>query len=141
MSRSRAWSATRDPAPGPRATRPARRTESRAAAWRFGSFQRDEIRGEVMDIGIPPLREHVDMPLQWIGDDDLGERIVSGEAAVRTVRLSESNDEGGDVIEISRAGLPRGERDRYSRRGTFGAAEPAGRRPKLLPRPPDTIRF
>src|SRR5947207_3313707 len=69
-----------------------------------------------MDIGIPPLREHVDMPLQWIGDDDLRDRIVSGEAAVRTVRLSESNDEGGDVIEISRAGLPRGERDRYSRR-------------------------
>src|SRR6059036_3347252 len=68
-----------------------------------------------MDIGIPPLREHVDMPLHWIGDDDLRDRIVSGEAAVRTVWLSESNDEGGDVIEISRYGLPRGEHDRYGR--------------------------
>src|SRR5881394_239624 len=116
MSRSRAWSATRDPAPGPRATRPARRTESRAAAWRFVSFQRDEIRGEVMDIGIPPLREHVDMPLQWIGDDDLRDRIVSGEAAIGAVSLSERDDKGGDVIEISCHGLPRGERDRYSRR-------------------------
>src|SRR5438067_5366785 len=116
MSRSRAWSATRDPTPGPRATRTARTTESREAAWRFVSFQRDEIRGEVMDIGIPPLREHVDVPLQWIGDDDLRDRIVSGEAAVRTVWLSESNDEGGDVIKISRYGLPRGERDGDSRR-------------------------
>src|SRR5438067_2022686 len=116
MSRSRAWSATRDPTPGPRATRTARTTESREAAWRFVSFQRDEIRGEVMDIGIPPLREHVDVPLQWIGDDDLRDRIVSGEAAVRTVCLSESNDEGGDVIKISRYGLPRGERDGDSRR-------------------------
>src|SRR5881394_4412629 len=115
MSRSRAWSATRDPAPGPRATRPARRTESRAAAWRFVSFQRDEIRGEVMDIGIPPLRKHVDMPLQWIGDDDLGDRIVSGEAAVCAVWRTQRHDEGGDVIEISRYGLPRGERDRYGR--------------------------
>src|SRR5216684_4140464 len=69
-----------------------------------------------MDIGIPPLREHVDVPLQWIGDHDLGDRIVSGEAAVRTVWFSESNDEGGDVIKISRYGLPRGERDHYSRR-------------------------
>src|SRR5438309_11280233 len=116
MRRSRAWSATRDPTPGPGATRTARRTESREAAWRFVSFQCDEIRGEVMDIGIPPLREHVDMPLQWIGDDDPGDRIVSGEAAVRTVWLSESNDEGGDVIKISRYGLPRGERDGDSRR-------------------------
>src|SRR5207249_787128 len=124
MSRSRAWSATRDPAPGPRATRPARRTESRAAAWRFGSFQRDEIRGEVMDIGIPPLREHVDMPLQWIGDDDLGDRIVSGEALVRTVRLSQRDDEGGDVIEISRNGLPRGQRHRYRRRRPFRRCRP-----------------
>src|SRR2546427_11998254 len=55
------------------------------------------------------------MPLQWIGDDDLRDRIVSGEAAIPTVWLSESNDEGGDVIEISRYGLPRGERDRYGR--------------------------
>src|SRR6266849_1338340 len=69
-----------------------------------------------MDIGIPPLREHVDVPLQWIGDHDLGDRIVSGEAAVRTVWISESHDEGGDVIKISRYGLPRGERDHYSRR-------------------------
>src|SRR5438309_7713253 len=107
MRRSRAWSATRDPTPGPRATRTARTTESGEAAWRFVSFQGDEIRGEVMDIGIPPLREHVDMPLQWIGDDDLGDRIVPGEAAVSTVWLSERNHEGGDVIEISRYGLPR----------------------------------
>src|SRR2546427_603450 len=119
MSRSRAWSATRDPTSGPRATRTARRTESREAAWRFVSFQCDEIRGEVMDIGIPPLREHVDMPLQWIGDDDLGDRIVSGEAAVRTVWLSQRDDEGGDVIEISRYGLPRGQRHRYRRRRPF----------------------
>src|SRR5437660_10770849 len=69
-----------------------------------------------MDIGIRPLPEHVDMPLQWIGDDDPGDRIVSGEAAVRTVWLSESNEEGGDVIKISRYGLPRGERDSDSRR-------------------------
>src|SRR6266480_6606921 len=124
MSRSRAWSATRDPTPGPRATRPARRTESREAAWRFVSFQRDEIRGEVMDIGIPPLREHVDMPLQWIGDDDLGDRIVSGEALVRTVRLSQRDDEGGDVIEISRNGLPRGQRHRYRRRRPFRRCRP-----------------
>src|SRR2546426_3198365 len=55
------------------------------------------------------------MPLDWIGDDDLRDRIVSGEAAIPTVWLSESNDEGGDVIEISRYGLPRGERDRYGR--------------------------
>src|SRR5437660_4830068 len=116
MSRSRAWSATRDPTSGPRATRTARRTRVREASWRFVSFQCDEIRGELMDIGIPPLREHVDMPLQWIGDDDPGDRIVSGEAAVRTVWLSESNDKGGDVIKISRYGLPRGERDCDSRR-------------------------
>src|SRR3989442_13567042 len=55
------------------------------------------------------------MPLDWIGDDDLRDRIVAGEAAIPTVWLSESNDEGGDVIEISRYGLPRGERDRYGR--------------------------
>src|SRR2546430_15637657 len=112
MSRSRAWSATRDPTAGPRATRPARRTESREAAWRFVSFQRDEIRGEGMDIGIPPLREHVDMPLQWIGDDDLGDRIVSGEALVRTVPLSQGADAGGDVIEIYRNDPPRRRRHR-----------------------------
>src|SRR5438105_15235309 len=56
------------------------------------------------------------MPLQWIGDDDLRDRIVSCEAAIPTVWLSESNDEGGDVIKISRYGLPRGERDCDSRR-------------------------
>src|SRR5437763_2679007 len=94
----------------------ANRTASREAAWLFSSFQGDDVRREVMDIGIPPLREHVDMPLQWIGDDDLRDRIVSGEAAIRAVSLSERNDKGGDVIKISRYGLPRGERDRYSRR-------------------------
>src|SRR2546430_11037754 len=72
-----------------------------------------------MNIGSPPLREHVDMPLQWIGDDDLGDRIVSGEALVRTVRLSQRDDEGGDVIEISRNGLSRGQRHRYRRRRPF----------------------
>src|SRR5438477_5874946 len=119
MRRSRAWSATRDPTPGPRATRTARTTESGEAAWRFVSFQGDEIRGEVMDIGIPPLREHVDMPLQWIGDDDRGDRIVPGEALVRTVWRSQGDDEGGDVIEISRNGLPRGQRHRDRRRRPF----------------------
>src|SRR2546421_7782894 len=116
MPRSRAWSARRDPKPGLPATRMANRTASREAAWLFSSFQGDDVRREVMDIGIPPLREHVDMPLQWIGDHDLWDRIVSGEAAIRAVSLSERNDEGGDVIKISRYGLPRGERDRYSRR-------------------------
>src|SRR5207244_4274061 len=80
------------------------------------SFQGDEVRREAMDIGIPPFREHVDMPLQWIGDYDLRDRIVSGKAAVRAVWLSESNDEGGDVIKISRYGLPRRGRDCDSRR-------------------------
>jgi hypothetical protein len=61
-----------------------------------------------MDVGILPLREHVDMPLQWIGDYDLRDRIVSGEAAVSTVWLSERNHEGGDVIKISGYGPPRG---------------------------------
>src|SRR5437016_4856105 len=69
-----------------------------------------------MDIGIPPLREHVDMPLQRISDYDLRDRILSGEAAVRTVWLSEGNDEGGDVVKVSRYGLPRGQRDRDSGR-------------------------
>src|SRR5436189_2397259 len=55
------------------------------------------------------------MPLQWIGDDDLRDRIVSGEAAVCAVWRTQRHDEGGDVIEISRYGLPRGERDRYGR--------------------------
>src|SRR2546422_3694678 len=55
------------------------------------------------------------MPLDWIGDDDLRDRIVSGEAAVCTVWRTQRHDEGGDVIEISRYGLPRGERDRYGR--------------------------
>src|SRR5256885_14749514 len=116
MRRSRAWSATRDPTPGPPATRMANRTASREAAWLFSSFQGNEVRRQVVDIGIPPLREHVDVPLQWIGDDDLRDRIVSGEAAGRTVWLSERNDKGGDVIKISRYGLPRGERDGNSRR-------------------------
>src|SRR3989454_12290813 len=55
------------------------------------------------------------MPLDWIGDDDLRDRIVSGKAAVCTVWRTQRHDEGGDVIEISRYGLPRGERDRYGR--------------------------
>src|SRR5213083_3612829 len=55
------------------------------------------------------------MPLHWIGDDDLRDRIVSGEAAVCAVWRTQRHDEGGDVIEISRYGLPRGERDRYGR--------------------------
>src|SRR5947207_4904569 len=116
MRRSRAWSATQDPRPGPPATWMAHRTASREAAWLFSSFQGDDVRREVMDIGIPPLREHVDMPLQWIGDDDLRDRIVSGEAAISAVSPSERDDKGGDVIKISSYGLPRGERDRYSRR-------------------------
>src|SRR2546422_6677504 len=55
------------------------------------------------------------MPLHRIGDDDLRDRVVSGEAAVCTVWRTQRHDEGGDVIEISRYGLPRGERDRYGR--------------------------
>src|SRR5207247_2255943 len=55
------------------------------------------------------------MPLHWIGDDDLRDRIVSGEAAVCAVWRTQRHDEGGDVIEISRYGLPRGERDRDGR--------------------------
>src|SRR5260370_12522340 len=85
-----------------------------------------------MDIGIPPFREHVDVPLEWIGDQVIRDRIVSGEAAVRTVWLSESNDEGGDVIKISRYGLARGERDHYSRRRHLrrsGAGRPATKAP------------
>src|SRR5258708_2103436 len=72
-----------------------------------------------MDIGIPPLREHVDVPLQRIGDRDRWDRIVSGETAVRTVCLSQRNDEGGDMIKISRYDLSGGERDRYFRRRHF----------------------
>src|SRR5260370_41535187 len=87
-----------------------------------------------MDIGIPPFREHVDVPLQWIGDHDLRDRIVSGEAVVRTVWVSESNDEGGDVIKISRYGLPRGEREHYSRRRHLPRS--GGRRPATKAPPP-----
>src|SRR5437660_1519138 len=116
MSRSRAWSATRDPTSGPRATRTARRTRVREATERLCVFAREEISGEVNGNGNPALGEQFEMPMQLIGDDDLGDRIVSGEAAVRTVWLSESNDKGGDVIKISRYGLPRGERDCDSRR-------------------------
>src|SRR5437879_1799947 len=118
--RSQAWSATPDPTPDPRATQAANRTESREAAWLFLSFQCDQIRGEVMDIGIAPFREHVDMPLPWIGDDDLRDRIVSGKALVGTVWLSERDDEGGDVIELSCNGLPRGQRHRYRRSERLG---------------------
>ncbi len=60
------------------------------------------------------------MPLQGIGDDDLRDRIVSGEAAVCTVWRTQRHDEGGDVIEISRYGLPRGERGLVTT--TFGIA-------------------
>src|SRR5712692_6336627 len=80
-----------------------------------------------MDIGIPPLREHVDVPLQGTGDNDLWDRIVAGEAAVSTVCLSQRNDEGGDMIEISRHGLSRGERDHYSRRRHLRRRGRAGR--------------
>src|SRR5436309_14367671 len=85
-----------------------------------------------MDVRVAPSREPVDMPLQWIGDDDLRDRIVPRKAAIPTVWLSESNDEGGDVIEISRCGLPRGWPDRDARRRHLrpcSAGRPAAKAP------------
>src|SRR5713226_10742968 len=95
------------PTPGPPAARSADRAQSRAAACR-SSFQRDEIRRQVMDVRVAPLREPVDVPLQRIGHDDFGDRIVSGEAAIRPVGLSQRNDEGGEMVELSLYALSRG---------------------------------
>ena len=50
------------------------------------SFQGDQIRRQVMNVGIPPLREHVDVPLQGIGDHDLWARAVPGEALSATTK-------------------------------------------------------
>src|SRR5207244_1775919 len=72
------------------------------------------------------------MPLQGIGDDDLRDRFVSGEAAVCTVWRTQRHDEGGDVIEISRYGLLRGEGDRYGRGRRLRRCS-AGRPPTKAP--------
>src|SRR4029077_7973228 len=51
------------------------------------------------------------------------------EAAVRPVRVSQRNNEGGEMIELSSHDLSRGERDRHRRgrqlRGGFGTGRPA----------------
>src|SRR5260370_37268689 len=73
----------------------------------------------MMDIGIPPLHEHVDVPLQGIGNDDLWDRVVTGEGVVCTVCRPQGNDEGGDMIKISGCDLSGGERDSYSRTRHF----------------------
>ena len=45
-------------------------------------------------------------------DDDLRHGAVPGEAPVRPVHLPQRHDEGGQVIQVARHGLPRGERNR-----------------------------
>src|SRR3954468_9542838 len=90
-------------------------------------LQRDEIRGDVMNVRIPPLGEHVDVPLQRIGDDELRNGIVAREAAIRAVWLSQCDDEGGEMVQLSLHDLAGGKSDRDCRRrhlGRRGGASP-----------------
>src|SRR3954471_8388587 len=90
-------------------------------------LQRDEIRGDVVNVRIPPLGEHVDVPLQRIGDDELRNGIVAREAAIRAVWLSQCDDEGGEMVQLSLHDLAGGKSDRDCRRrhlGRRGGASP-----------------
>ena len=68
-----------------------------------------------MDVGVVPLRQHIDVPLQGIVHHHLGNRTVPRKAAVSAIRLRQPDNKGGEVIELAGYGLAR--RQRHGDRG------------------------